>query len=75
MKYFLLLVVANFATTSSAPKLAETKVTLELSVNSKITYGLGNVVVDPTVPSPSGSLFNTGAVLSSLNLYNPVEAP
>ena len=42
-------------------------------MNSKITYGLGSVVVEPTVPSPSGSFFNTGAVLSSLNLYTEAE--
>ena len=49
MKYFLLFVVANLARTSSPPKEAETTFTLELSENSKITYGLGNVVDDPTV--------------------------
>ena len=74
MKYFLLLVVANLARTSSPPNEADTTVTFELSVNSKITYGLGSVVVEPTVPSPSGSFFNTGAVLSSLNLYTLAEA-
>ena len=54
--------------TSSPPNEAETTVTLDESVNSKITYGLGRVVVDPTVESPSGSFFKTGAVLSSINL-------
>ena len=39
---------------SSPPNEAETTATFELSVNSKITYGLGSVVEDPTVPSPSG---------------------
>ena len=70
----MLFVVANLASTSSPPNEADLTVTLELSVNSKITYGLGSVVEDPTVPSPSGSFTSTGAVLSSLNLYSPDEA-
>ena len=67
-------VVASFANTSSPPNEADTTVTSELSVNSNITYGLGKVVVEPTVLSPSGSFFRTGAVLSSLNEYAPVAA-
>ena len=67
MKYFLLFVVASLASTSSPPNEADTTVTLDSSVKSNITYGLGSVVSPAIVASVIG-VFRIGAVLSSLNL-------